>query len=129
MRKGKGNIHSSILTRRPPPAHQFNTERCQRDSEAYERSIYPSASTSSPERGIAYKGVGFPNVFRRSPLTAFCGLRYNFSNNSGEMLRLSVRLRGAPFPFWWLLPEMGAALGFWSSDILFAEALIVLVDR
>jgi hypothetical protein len=32
-------------------------------------------------------GVGFPNVCRRSPLTAFSGERYNFSKTSGEILR------------------------------------------
>jgi hypothetical protein len=45
-----------------------------------------------------YKGVGFPKVFLKSPLTAFCGLKYNFSNTSGLILRLCTRSSGAPCP-------------------------------
>ena len=31
--------------------------------------------------------MGFPNVFLKSPFTAFSGERYSFSKSSGEILR------------------------------------------
>lgn len=33
---------------------------------------------------ITEMGVGFPNVFLRSPFTLFCGQRYSFSYSSGD---------------------------------------------
>jgi len=47
----------------------------------------------------AHIGVGLPNVFRKSPLTLFCGDKYSFSNNSGDMEILPavlMRFRAAP---------------------------------
>lgn len=96
------------IAARTAPTHESTRQWRQSHEETDKGTIQPQGDQWSvtwaivinvvKPMGVAYIGVGFPNVSLSCPLTLLCGAKYSFSNSSGVMLMLAAernRLRAS----------------------------------
>lgn len=109
------HVRSAQVTRRvlsTLPAQQNHGKGRKDQEEASKSAAFMSVVVMLGLETTAYIGVGFPNVWRRSPLTLFGGLRYSFSNISGDMLMVSAVLMRSNVSGWDILASSIDAGGY-----------------